>query len=615
MSWECPSKYIKEVEKVNEELLKLEGELTDAEARSSLAKFFRANLGLTVKLLTGIELFPYQIITLKALMVRDFSLCVWGRGGSKSFIAAIFCFLQCIFEPDTKIILAGPTFRTARNIFTEMEKMVNNPNAQLLQQCFSDKPSKRADLFEWVINGGSIRAIPLNGEKIRGFRANIIILDEFLLLSEDMVKTVLMPFLVAHRNVRERQQTKKREDIEIAAGRMKEEDRTVFASDTKMICLSSASYTFENLYQTYKEWSEKILDPKIDSHPTYFISHISYEVLPPELISETIIKEAQNGGNSHSSFLREYCARFTDGSDSYFSALKMEQSTFKPGQDPHLRLLGEKSKKYVLSIDPSFSNSKTSDNFAVGVLELNEEDKTCTLVHNYAVAGGDLKDHIKYFFYVYTAFNPVFIIIDNAGWQFIDSCNESEVFRSASINLKFFEFDSNKEGEEYMLELGNARKTYNIIERAICIKQFFTTETIMKMNQHLQSSIDYKKVWFASKLRPDDASSNFNKVVSQDIPIGLIGYETIGDLIDEQDTLIVQVKKECTLIEVSTNPKGAQTFDLPQHLKRSESKNRARKDSYTALLLGVWATKMYFDLISSPTRTVQTTFLPRFTRR
>ena len=80
--------------------------------------------------------------------------------------------------------------------------------------------------------------------------------------------------------------------------------------------------------------------------------------------------------------------------------------------------------KYILAIDPSFSNSPSSDFFAMAVVELNEEDNTSTLVHNYAVAGGNLKDHINYMYYVLDNFNIEMICIDNAGYQFLDSCNE-----------------------------------------------------------------------------------------------------------------------------------------------------------------------------------------------
>ena len=143
----------------------------------------------------------------------------------------------------------------------------------------------------------------LNGEKIRGFRANVLVLDEYLLLPEDIIKTVLMPFLVAPQNMKERLEIREIENRLIEQGAMKEEDRMVFENNSKMIALSSASYTFENLFKTYKEWMEKIQN-KETTDATYFISQMSYEALPTEMVDPTIIEEAQTGGVSNSSFQR-----------------------------------------------------------------------------------------------------------------------------------------------------------------------------------------------------------------------------------------------------------------------------------------------------------------------
>jgi hypothetical protein len=192
--WYCPDKYKKEnFIHVNEEMQKLEGPLSDQEAKVSLARFLHGNLGLTTELISGLKLAPFQEITLRGMMEGNFSMCVWGRGCGKTFIASVFCFLQCIFNPGTKILVAGPTFRTARFIFENLERLVDSEGATLLMQCFGAK-SKRNDQFQWQINGGTITAIPLNGEKIRGFRANVLLLDEYLLLPEDLINTVLMPF-------------------------------------------------------------------------------------------------------------------------------------------------------------------------------------------------------------------------------------------------------------------------------------------------------------------------------------------------------------------------------------------------------------------------------------
>lgn len=606
--WYCPEKYKKDLTSVNEELSSLKGPLEDKEAKISLAKFLSSNLGITTELISGIKLAPFQEITLKGMMNRNFSMCVWGRGCGKTFIASVFCFLQCIFNPGTKILIAGPTFRTARFIFNNLEKLVNSKGAELLQQAFSTKPSKRNDQFEWSINGGTITAIPLNGEKIRGFRANILLLDEFLLLPEELVNTVLMPFLVAPQNMKERLEVRQIEDDLISKGKMKEEDRMIFENNSKMIALSSASYTFENLYKTYKDWVNKIYSDELGD-ANYFISQMGYEALPEEMIDKTIIEEAQDGGSSHSSFLREYCAQFTDGSDSYFSAKKMHECTIPDGENPTTLIRGKSDSKYILGIDPSFSNSPSSDFFAMSLLEIDIETNEGTLVHSYAVAGGDLKDHINYMFYLYTNFNIELIVIDNAGYQFLDSCNESENFVNAGINLKFIDFESTKEGQDYQKQLRKFKRDLNKTDHKICFKQNFTSDFLRKANEHLQAAIDHRKIWFASRTTAN--GSAFDKQSNLKINLSLTDCKNVGELIETQDSLIYATKKQCALVEVKSTAKGTQTFDLPQHLKRSTSAHRARKDNYTTLMLANWGLKCYSESQNMNENEINFTFLPQ----
>ena len=607
----CPDKYIKEIKDVNAELSQLKGFLNDKEAKITLAKFLRANIGFSTELISGVKLAPYQEIHIKALLNRNFNLCVFGRGCGKSFIAAVFCFLQCVFEPNTKILIAGPTFRTARFIFNNLEKIVNSKGAELLAQCFGAK-TRRNDQFEWEINGGSIVAIPLNGEKIRGFRANVLVLDEFLLLPEEIVKNVLMPFLVAPQNIKERMEIRESEDKLIEEGLMKESERMVFENTSKMIALSSASYTFENLYKIYNEWSERITDNE-KGEATYFVSQLSYEALPEEMIDKTIIEEAQAGGSSHSGFLREYCARFTDGSDSYFNAKKMEECTLKIGESPHTLMRGNPDKKYILGIDPNMSDSPNADYFAMAIMEYDEEKQQGTLVHTYAGLG-NLKNHVNYLNYIIKNFNIVFMILDNAGADtFLAACNESNIFKQEKIEIKTFDIDSDLEGPDYDLMIKNAKNKYNIQDRRIAFNQVFTSSFIRKANEYLQACIDYKRVWFASRTASDENS--FNETIGLNIPLELMKTEdkkdwTILDFIENQDDFIYQTKKQCVLIEHSATSRGTQSFDLPQHLKRSASANKARKDNYSAFMLANWAVKCYNDMMSTQVIEETPTFSP-----
>ena len=77
---------------------------------------------------------------------------------------------------------------------------------------------------------------------------------------------------------------------------------------------------------------------------------------------------------------------------------------------------------------------------------------------NCATGPVQMKDHIKYLFYLYKHFNIKIIIIDNAGYQFIDSANESELFREAGLAIKFFDFNTEKQGVAYDNELKRVKR-------------------------------------------------------------------------------------------------------------------------------------------------------------
>ena len=612
MSWFCPDKYKVDLPDVNKELSKLVGTLDDKQAQVTLTHFLRHNIYMAVELFSGIQLAPYQEIILKGWMNRNFSLAVITRGGSKSFMAAIFCFLYSVFNPGSKIIIAGPTFRTARHIFTELEKMVETPQAVMLSNAFGYK-ARRNDLFQWQMdhpNGvkSEISAIPLSGDKVRGFRANVLIVDEFLQMPQDIVEAVLSPFLSVPIDLKLRMRVVEIEDGLIKEGKMKPEERMTFDNKNRVIFLSSASYTFEYLYQKYEEWIDEIKSER-DVKSKYFVAQLSYEAIPVHMLSQEIIEAQKNGGSSHANFQREYCAQFVDDSEGYYSARKMKLCTMPDGEDPTVKLAGEKDKKYALAIDPSFSNSLTSDYFAMAVLELDESNEQPTLIHNYAVAGGDLKDHISYLYYLVTNFNIVMIMIDNAGWQFIDSATESRLFQNANIQFSFIDFENDIIGVDYEKMLRTARNQYQPkkIGGRICIKAVFTSDFIRNANVHLQTCIDHKKIWFGSHINPN--GSALAKQSSVRIDPELIkhsiadfkeGLGLMSEFIDMQDYLIDDVKNQCALIEVKSTAKGTQTFDLPLHLKRSTSNERARKDNYTALLLAAWLNKCYFDIMRIP---------------
>ena len=53
------------------------------------------------------------------------------------------------------------------------------------------------------------------------------------------------------------------------------------------------------------------------------------------------------------------------------------------------------------------------------------------------------------------------IIIDYAGYQFIEAANESEWFKKDKVEIKVFEFYAEKDGAELEDQLKFARKSFN----------------------------------------------------------------------------------------------------------------------------------------------------------
>lgn len=543
----------------------------------------------------------------------------WSNGfiSHNTWTAAVYCILQSIFSPNTTILIAGPTFRTARFIFNHIEKITDSPEAQMLAQAMGVK-IRRNDEFRWNINGGEIVAIPLNGEKIRGFRANILIIDEFLLMSEEIVEKVLIPYLVVPKDIRRRKQIREKEDELVKAGVITEADRTKFLNEAKLIALSSASYTCEYLYRKYDEYIKQIYSPDMpDNGATYFVSQLSWDAIPEDRIDKSVIELAQTNESNMATFQREYCAHFLDGSDSYFSMQKMIKCTIPDGEEPTLKLHGDKEKKYVLAIDPNFSNSPTADDFAMCVIEL-DDSKTMqgTVVHSYAESGRDLKDHIRYFHYLWTNFNIEMIVIDYAGYQFIEAANEHQLFKNDKVQFKIFDFVSEKDGQELDDELKKARRSYNKQIHRIVFTQYFTSDFIRKANEWLQGCIDYKRIWFGGGIKANVAA--FNKALSTHIDASsllntekLDKYESpLGFFIDNQEILIKQTKYQAASIEVKTTARGVQSFDLPQIMKRDTSQDRMRRDSYTALMLGTWCIKCYYEIMNVPEQTIDCTFEP-----
>jgi len=602
----------------NDDLLKLEGFLEEREARLALYEFLRNNITFTTDLILGVKLFPFQHMAIKSMFETDYFLGVWARGMSKSFTTGVFAALDAVLNQGVEIGILSKSFRQAKMIFRKIEDIANKPDAVLFRQCIT-KTSKSND--EWLMEIGSsrIRALPLgDGEKLRGFRFHRIIIDEFALMPERIYNEVIVPFLAVVENPTQRDDLFKLESLLIKENKMTEGERHVWPNN-KLVALSSACYKFEYLYKLYTQFEHLITLPKQKDRASRCVMQYSYDCAPQQLYDQNLITQAKST-MSQSQFEREFGATFTDDSSGYFKTSKMALCTVSDGELPCVETQGDPSAEYILAFDPSWSQTESSDDFAIQILKLHPEEHKTTLVHGYALSGASLKHHINYFLFCLQNFNIVAVCGDyNGGVQFLQACNESETFKSKNLKLKTIEVGLDKP-EEYQNDLKSYKRQYNKSDYQYVILRKPTSNWIRQANELLQANFDHLRLYFASRAIDDSYTKQKNKSIPiLDIKFLRTSEETkqtrgakMIDFIEHQSDMIELTKNECALIQITTTAQGTQTFDLPSNLRRQSGPDKARKDSYSALVLANWMAKVHFDSLNVQQEHVIETFVPEF---
>jgi hypothetical protein len=621
MAWEIGNqKSRSEDQDFNKKLFEMKGYLEEREAKILLYKFLRENITFTTDLVSGVKLFPFQHMAIKAMFETDYFMGVWSRGMSKSFTTAIYAYLDAIMNQGVEIGILSKSFRQAKMIFKKIEDIASKPEAMYLSQCITHK-SKSND--EWLLEIGSsrIRALPLgDGEKLRGFRFHRIIIDEFALMPERIYNEVIIPFLSVVENPTQREELYNLETTLIEKGEMAEDDRHIWPNN-KLIALSSASYKFEYMYKAYEQFENLIQTGSTKQSEAHrVIMQFSYDCAPKQLYDQNLLNQAKST-MSQSQFDREFGSIFTDDSSGYFKTSKMAACTLKDGENPHIEVKGEPDQKYILAFDPSWAESESSDDFAMMIIKLNDEKRIGTVVHSYALSGTNLKQHIFYFYYLLTHFNVVSIIGDyNGGVQFINAANESSLFKKNKMNIKCLNTNFD-DLEHYQQKLIEGKKEYNLEDKTICYLRKPTSQWIRLANELLQANFDHRRIFFASRAI-DDA---YNEQRQKKIPIDKIEFLKTSqsqekqtnsakmiDFVEHQFDMMNLVKTQCSLVQITTSSSGTQSFDLPSSLRRQTGPEKARKDSYSALVLGNWMVKLYYDMMDSKIENVSATFTPMF---
>jgi hypothetical protein len=265
-----------------------ENQSKDVRMRNQMKKwtsFYRLNIHRFVGHYFGIELFFFQKILLFFMNLNTFVMIVAARGLSKSFMISIFACARCVLYPNTKVIIASGVKKQAKLIITEKieKELMQYPN---LAREIKQIKSSSNDATVIFHNGSTIEAVT-SSENSRGYRGNILILEEFRMIDEGILNTVLKPFLNVYRQ----------------PPYLKNEKYSHLKEENIELYISSAWYTSHWMWKSMQNARDMMLKGKdVSIFALDYLTSLHHGLLSKKRIQ----KEREGSDFDEISFLMEY---------------------------------------------------------------------------------------------------------------------------------------------------------------------------------------------------------------------------------------------------------------------------------------------------------------------
>lgn len=259
-----------------------------------------------VDILGMTNLFPFQRLLLRAMGRYPNIMFIMCRGLTKSYIAAIFMTCMAILYPGISIGIVSGNGNQARMVIKQKIDGELTKYENIKREILFPIVTSADNCIVKFKNGSSIRAISLgsgrNGDSIRGWRFQLILVDEARLVRSNIIKDVLEPMTNTPRK------------NNIAAVQEYSEAKV---EESRMMYISSAWLKTCDLYQRFLNYYTSMRS----GNKNYFVASLDYRVgIDSGLWTAEKMEEKRNDPNVTSeSWLYEYCGVFVGSSaDSYY---------------------------------------------------------------------------------------------------------------------------------------------------------------------------------------------------------------------------------------------------------------------------------------------------------
>ena len=332
------------------------------------AGYYRSNPHRYVIDVLGLSLKWFQQILLWCMMHYNFVMYLAARGQGKTYLTALFCCVKCILFPGTKIVVSSGTLKQANEVLLKIQDDFMKQSSILRSEIEKCNIGQN-DASIYFKNGSWIKT-RTSSENSRSARANCIVVDEFRMVDETVINTVLRKFLTSPR------QPKYLQKPEYA--HMQERNKEIY--------MSSAYFKSSWAYRKAQSYTLNFFDDT----KKYFICGLPYQVSVREgLLSRSQLEDEMSEAdyNELVQQMEMECLWFgdTDGSLFKFDELTARRRLRKAF--PPLSFCNDKisipkltaTGKRILSIDVALMQStkkKKNDASAIFINDLIQVNDT-----------------------------------------------------------------------------------------------------------------------------------------------------------------------------------------------------------------------------------------------
>ena len=332
------------------------------------AGYYRNNPQRYVIDVLGLSLKWFQQILLWCMMHYNFVMYLAARGQGKTYLTALFCCVRCILFPGTKIVVSSGTLKQANEVLLKIQDDFMKQSSILRSEIEKCNIGQN-DASIYFKNGSWIKT-RTSSENSRSARANCIVVDEFRMVDETVINTVLRKFLTSPR------QPKYLQKPEYA--HMQERNKEIY--------MSSAYFKSSWAYRKAQSYTLNFFDDT----KKYFICGLPYQVSVREgLLSRSQLEDEMSEAdyNELVQQMEMECLWFgdTDGSLFKFDELTARRRLRKAF--PPLSFCNDKitipkltaTGKRILSIDVALMQStkkKKNDASAIFINDLIQVNDT-----------------------------------------------------------------------------------------------------------------------------------------------------------------------------------------------------------------------------------------------